>query len=215
MNGIRSSFSTSNRLFLFLLSITTLLFEINLTRLFSVSQFYHFAFMIVSLALLGTGASGSVLMLIDLKRGNIEGKLRMCSFGTVASILIAYLMINRFPFDSFSISWDPRQIFYLAINFLALMLPFFFTGMAVGLLLHAFPKEAEKVYAVNFIGAAVGCVLALFVPAFVGGEGAVVLSAWLAATAALLPFRFKTQPFSIFWSELVNCPNLYLGSTHK
>jgi hypothetical protein len=46
---------------LFLLSAATLTFEINLTRLFSVAQFYHFAFMIVSIALLGFGASGTAL----------------------------------------------------------------------------------------------------------------------------------------------------------
>jgi hypothetical protein len=49
------------RLSLFLLSAATLAFEINLTRLFSVAQFYHFAFMIVSVALLGFGASGTAL----------------------------------------------------------------------------------------------------------------------------------------------------------
>ena len=49
---------------LFLLSASTLAFEINLTRLFSVSQFYHFAFMAVSIALLGFGASGTFLALL-------------------------------------------------------------------------------------------------------------------------------------------------------
>jgi hypothetical protein len=46
---------------LLLLSTAGLTFEINLIRLFSVSQFYHFAFMIVSIALLGYGASGTIL----------------------------------------------------------------------------------------------------------------------------------------------------------
>ncbi|MBN1246642.1 MAG: hypothetical protein JXC32_03245, partial [Anaerolineae bacterium] len=49
----------------FLLSVGTLLFEITLTRLFSVAQFYHFAFMIVSLAMLGFGASGTWLALAE------------------------------------------------------------------------------------------------------------------------------------------------------
>ena len=55
MRAIRSS--------LFLISAATLTFEITLTRLFSVAQFYHFAFMIVSIALLGFGASGTALTL--------------------------------------------------------------------------------------------------------------------------------------------------------
>ena len=57
----RSRWSSAEALGLLLLSAATLAFEINLTRLFSVSQFYHFAFMIVSIALLGFGASGTFL----------------------------------------------------------------------------------------------------------------------------------------------------------
>lgn len=194
-NG-RFYFSVSNRFSLFLLSVTTLLFEINLTRLFSVSQFYHFAFMIVSLALLGIGASGTFLMIFFHKREGVDENLRKLSLGALASILIAYLVINWIPFDTFNISWDSRQIIILAINFLALMLPFFFTGMAVGLLLNAFPREAGKVYAVNLVGSAAGCALALLAPTLVGGEGTVVLSGCFAACAALLPFRVKKQSLS-------------------
>ena len=47
----------------FLLSMASLAFEITLTRVFSVAQWYHFAFMTVSIALLGLGASGSFLAL--------------------------------------------------------------------------------------------------------------------------------------------------------
>ena len=44
-----------------LFSATVLTFQVTLTRLFSVAQFYHFAFLVISLALLGFGASGSLL----------------------------------------------------------------------------------------------------------------------------------------------------------
>ena len=43
------------------LAAAALLFESTLTRLLAVAQFYHFAFLVVSLALLGFGASGSLL----------------------------------------------------------------------------------------------------------------------------------------------------------
>jgi len=46
-----------------LLSAATLLFEITLTRVFSVAQWYHFAFMVVSLALLGFGQACSTRLL--------------------------------------------------------------------------------------------------------------------------------------------------------
>ena len=67
------TFSLPIRASLFLLSIATLVFEINLTRLFSVAQFYHFSFMIVSLALLGFGASGTFLAIFpNLGRQNLS-----------------------------------------------------------------------------------------------------------------------------------------------
>ena len=205
-------FSAANRVSLFLLSSTTLVFEINLTRLFSVSQFYHFAFMIVSLALLGTGASGTALMLKSSAIKNIDAALRKLSLGTLVSILGAYLVINYLPFDSFTIAWDTRQIGYLGLNFLALMLPFFFTGLAVGLLLNSFSKEAEKVYAVNLVGAAVGCVIALLAPTYVGGEGTVVLSGCLAAAAGLFPFRMDRSSFGQKSLLLISLGAILLGA---
>ncbi len=57
--------------------------------------------------------------------------------------------------------------------------------MAVGQLLSAYPQTAGQVYAVNLAGSAAGCLAALGAPLWLGGEGTVVLSAWLAALAAL------------------------------
>ena len=188
------------------------MFEINLTRLFSVSQFYHFAFMIVSLALLGNGASGTVLTLLPKKKQNIDKNLRTLSFLTLVSILGAYLITNWIPFDSFSIAWDRRQIGYLGLNLLALAMPFFFTGMATGLLLSIYSKEAEKVYAVNLIGAAIGCVLALLTPTFVGGEGTVLLSCILAAFSVLFPMRLTKQPIGQKIIAIISVGIILLGT---
>src|SRR4030042_6700779 len=46
---------------IFLCSSSSLAYEITLTRVFSISLWYHFAFMIISIAMLGIGASGTVL----------------------------------------------------------------------------------------------------------------------------------------------------------
>ena len=123
---------------LFLLSAATLAFEVNLTRLFSVAQFYHFAFLIVSLALLGFGTSGSVLAMLPLpqdpaeRRARAQAALAPLSLAAAISVVGAYLLINWFPFDSFSIAWDRRQVGVLALNLLGLATPFFFSGLAVG-----------------------------------------------------------------------------------
>ena len=175
---------------LFLISAATLTFEITLTRLFSVAQFYHFAFMIVSIALLGFGASGTALTIFPkLGRNDPRRALGLLGLGTGLSILGAYLLTNQLPFDSFSIAWDPRQVGILVLHYLALATPFFFSGMAVGLLLDVFPESAGGTYAVNLIGSALGCVFAMLTPSLLGAEGTVTLSSGLALLGALISLR--------------------------
>jgi hypothetical protein len=186
MLGIPSP-SRSTHLSLFLLSAATLVFEINLTRLFSVTQFYHFAFLTVSLALLGFGASGTALALFpNWGREHASRHVSQLALATAVSILGAYLLTNRLPLDSFSIAWDRRQVWVLTLHLLVLASPFFFSGMAVGLLLNTYAHMAGQVYAVNLAGSALGCLVALVAPARVGGEGTVVLSCALSALAGLV-----------------------------
>ncbi|MGD2027336.1 MAG: hypothetical protein PVI99_05925 [Anaerolineales bacterium] len=191
---VSTAFSAANRVALFLISFTTLVFEINLSRLFSVTQFYHFAFMIVSLALLGFGASGTFLAIFPrVGRRNPASTLGFLSLGAAASMLGAYILTNQVPFDSFSIAWDQRQIGIFALHYAALSLPFFFSGLAVGLLLELTPRSAGKVYAVNLVGSAAGCLVALAVPQSLGGEGTVVFSSMMAALAGVVPFLAQTN----------------------
>lgn len=170
---------------LFLLSAATLTFEINLTRLFSVAQFYHFGFLVVSIALLGFGASGTMLSLFPrLGQKYPQRSLGWLSLATGMSMLGAYILTNWLPFDSYSIAWERKQVWVLALHYIALALPFFFNGMAVSILLSAYPQTAGRTYAVNLVGSASGCAVALVVPPFLGGEGTVVFSSALAALAA-------------------------------
>ena len=172
---------------LFMLSISILVFEINLSRLFSVAQFYHFSFMIVSLALLGFGASGTFLAIFpSFGRNNLSGTIALLALCTSLSILGAYLLINWLPFDSFRIAWDSRQISILAFHYISLALPFFFGGTAIGLLLDAYSNIAGRVYGINLIGSSLGCLIAVATPTYLGGEGTVVFSSSLALLAGFI-----------------------------
>jgi hypothetical protein len=177
---------------IFLLSAATLVFEINLSRLFSVAQFYHFAFLIVSLALLGYGASGTFLALFPTwGRQQPQRLLPLLSIASALCIPISYLLINWLPFDSYSIAIDRRQVAILALHYIALATPFFFNGTAVGLLLAVYPQASGKIYAANLLGSALGCLATLVLPLVLGGEGTVVFSGSLAALSALITFLDK------------------------
>ncbi len=170
----------------FLLSMASLSLEITLTRIFSLAQWYHFAFMAVSIALLGFGASGSFLSLFpNLAKRNPTKLLANLSVLLTLGILASYLNINYIPFDSYRIAWEREQILYMAIYYLFLALPFFFTGLAIGVLLAAQLEQVGKIYSSNLAGSALGCLAAVVALPLLGGAGTVVFSALLGALAAI------------------------------
>ena len=187
---------------LFLLSAATLTFEINLTRIFSVAQFYHFAFMIVSLALLGFGASGTFLALFPRLRERDPARISTwLSWGFALTSVGSYTLTLTVPFDSFRVAHDWRQALVLALHYVALALPFFCSGTAVALLLAARPERANRTYAANLAGSAAGCLLSVLAPSLAGAEGTVLLSAALALTAALA-FKRPVQGLSGLRSQV-------------
>jgi hypothetical protein len=165
-----------------LLSAAMLAFELTLTRLFALAQFYHFAFMAISLALLGSGAAGSLL---SAAPGAGRHPARWTAgFGLAA--LFSFALFHLVPFDSYAIAWDSRQALYLILTFAGAALPFLGSGLVVGGLLAEEPTRSHQVYAANLAGSALGCVLVMPLLALVGGEGALLISAALGFTAALL-----------------------------
>ena len=170
---------------LFLLSAATLAFEVNLTRVFAVSQFYHFAFMTVSLALLGFGASGVLLSLAPGLARRPTRPLPALSWGFALTAVGSYVLTQRVPFDSYRVFLDPAQWAILALHYLALSVPFLCAGTAVGLMLMARPGGIGRTYAANLVGSAAGCLLAVTAPAAVRAGGVVLLAGALAVLAGL------------------------------
>jgi len=116
-----------------LTSLATLMLQVSLTRLFSVSLWHHFAFMVVSLSFLGFGASGTFLMMTH--RGRVLSLNRTSgalTFTLSLFILVCYWCSNRLPFDPARIMWDPYQGLYLVAFYLVLAVPFSFAGLTLG-----------------------------------------------------------------------------------
>lgn len=170
----------------FLLSMASLSLEITLTRIFSLAQWYHFAFMAVSIALLGFGASGSFLSLFPhLAKRNLSGLPATLAVLMALGILASYLAANYIPFDSYRIAWEREQILFMALYYLFLTLPFFFTGLTIAVLLATQPGLAGQIYSFNLAGSALGCLATVVALPVLGGAGTVMLSALLGALAAI------------------------------
>src|SRR6185369_8618059 len=87
---------------IFLVSMGVLLLQISLTRIFSFTLWYHFAYVTISVALLGYGASGSFLAVMPGLAGAAAGRrLSMYAMGCALSILLGLLVFAKVPFHPF------------------------------------------------------------------------------------------------------------------
>lgn len=141
------------------ISGATLAYEVLLLRLFSLIQWHHFAFMVISLALLGYGVSGVFLALAR------QGVSRHFPRVILANILllgmampVCFLLAQAIPFNPAELLWDPWQLVYWLGVYLILALPFFFAANIIGLSLYQFRTGIPTLYAADLLGAALGSV---------------------------------------------------------
>ena len=145
---------------IFLISLATLALEVSLIRFFSISQWYHFAFMVVSIALFGVAASGTFLAIKKIKKGG--NLLFLSSILFSLSVLIGFFITNNTIFDPFQANLNPSHIFVLLIYYIFLGLPFFFFGIIIAHSFLRFQKKAGKIYFYNMSGSAIGALVSLF-----------------------------------------------------
>jgi len=183
---------------IFLISSATLCLEISLTRYFSVSQQYHFAFWVVSIAFMGFGASGSFLTLFkSFSSIELDKFLSYSSFIYSLTILLSFLVCNSIPFDFITISWDKNQIFFIFLYYFLLSVPFFFAGLTISFAISRVASLVNKIYFADLIGAGTGTLLVLFVFLIKGDRGVIIFISFLALFASLLFSRGRQFTFKI------------------
>jgi hypothetical protein len=140
-----------------LVSAGALAYEILLMRLFSIIQWHHFAYMIISLALLGYGASGTFIALARpwlLAHYPRAYRITLALFGL--SAIACYLAAQQVPLNAEEILWDWHQPLYLLAVYLLLALPFLFAATAVALTLTRYRQAISRIYAADLLGAGLG-----------------------------------------------------------
>ncbi|HLE09567.1 MAG TPA: hypothetical protein VI914_08045 [Thermodesulfobacteriota bacterium] len=158
---------------IFFLSLSTLLFEVSLLRVFSVALWYHFAFMVVSIAFLGYASGGVVLMLVKrLQKTPLHVFPLLFAFFSPLS----YIVANKIPFDPARFAWDTSQIFFVVFYYLSLSVPFVFSGMTMAMAFLMMGENAGKIYASDLLGAGTGPLLAIALFPHLGVEGVILAS---------------------------------------
>src|SRR5215469_5697994 len=184
-----------------LFSAAAVAYEILLTRLFNITLWQHFAYMVISLALLGYGASGTFLVFVRYRlqaRFGVSFAALAVSFGLAA--IGGYALAWRLPFNPLEVIWDWRQQFYLAAMYLLLALPFFAAGSAIGLSLAARPIWIGAIYRSDLTGAgtgALGIVLAMFALPPEDCLSLITAISFVAAAFALVSDGWQRAPLAV------------------
>lgn len=167
---------------LFLVTQATLMYEILLTRIFSVTMWYHFAFMAISIAMFGMTAGAVIVYFFPdyFKAERTNQHLGLFSLLFAISTVISFWIDLRIPFIT------PDQLRIVSFTYLVTAIPFVFSGICVSLALTRFPLQLSKLYAADLAGAALGCVALIFSLRITDGPTTVLILTLLAAGASML-----------------------------
>ncbi|GAK58987.1 spermidine synthase-like protein [Candidatus Vecturithrix granuli] len=142
---------------IFFISMAILAYEICLMRIFAITQWHHFAYMIISIALLGFGASGTVISLCRSRfKNHFFFYYRGFSGLFPLTILLSYVLSQQIRFNPFEIVWNPRQIYAIVAYYLVLFVPFFLAAMCLGLVFIRYPEHIGWFYGANLLGSGCG-----------------------------------------------------------
>lgn len=191
------------------LSAAALGYEVLLLRLFAIVQWHHFAYLAISVALLGFGAAGTFVTLARRRLVAfypVSFTLAAAAFGIAA--VVCFAAAERVPLSILEVAWNPRQLLGLAAIYALLFLPFFCAATALCIAYAGFGAHIARLYGADILGAglgSLGMLALLFVlhPADVLcailalGLAAAALAAWPAARrwSALLALAAIASPW--------------------
>ena len=174
---------------LFLVTLATLMYEILLTRIFSVTMWYHFAFVAISVAMFGMTV-GSIIVYLCPRYFTQEQAVHHLGLSALCfsiSVVICFLVYLNTPFmGSADRSTADTSLLTIALIYLLIATPFVFSGICVCLALTKFPMNISRLYAADLAGAAVGCIAVILVFRITDGPTAIVAAGLLAGVGALI-----------------------------
>lgn len=205
MKGVRSLLpapSRSTYFGLFFLTLSTLSYEILLTRIFSVTMWYHFAFVAISVAMFGMTVGALIVYLwpAAFPPALVHRRLAQASFVFPIVIVFSFLTELSIPFV---VHPSIVAIWAIASTYAVVALPFIVSGIAVCLALTQFPRDVSRLYAVDLAGAALGCIALVYLLRVTDGPTAVFAIAAIAGLGACCFASSAEAPRLRTWSAVV------------
>ncbi len=184
--------TASTYLGLFFVALATVMYEIVLTRIFSVTMWYHFAFVAISVAMFGMTVGAIIVYL----RPAFFTQERVAEHLTLGAVLFAVSAVVSFVISLF-VPFDGEVtiggLLSTGLTYAIIAVPFVFSGICVALALTKFPQRVGKLYACDLIGAATGCLLVIVTLNVTDGPTAVIAVGAFAGLAAVV-FGVRASP---------------------
>jgi hypothetical protein len=198
-----------------LLSASALAYEVLLMRLFSIIQWHHFAYMIIGLALLGYGISGTVISIYKQRLiNNFNHIYVLCLVLFALTSVGCYMLAQQIPFNAEEILWDTRQVVYLGIMFLLLTIPFFLAASAICLSFIQYEEIVPRIYAADLFGAGIGSLSILVLLYFLFPQWILIVigvSGLAAVVLASFELNYVHQKYIILASFVLVGVLIYTG----
>lgn len=155
---VRLSFSLG------LLSVSIISYQLLLIQILSIVQWYHFAYMVISISMLGFGAAGTFVSLF--KKYLIEKSELLIPFFMIASSLMMVLGVaasqtDWVRFDSYLLFADYSHIPKLILTYLVFLLPFFFGAVSIGIIFVKYVDKIGSLYFANMTGSGIGRIITI------------------------------------------------------
>src|SRR5437868_82397 len=113
-------------------SAALLMTELALTRIFSVTMYYHFAFLAISIALFGLSASGVFIYLTRHRLARFATR-DLLSIGALAYALVTLLALGCLVRIRVGLNYSPENLATMIAIYALAALPFFAGGAIVSL----------------------------------------------------------------------------------
>ncbi|WP_417909716.1 hypothetical protein [Candidatus Electronema sp. PJ] len=171
-----------------LVALSTLFYELSLIRVLDILWYPHFAYMVITLALLGFGIAGVATSLFAHRLAWIPPVALALTLTLAASYIGIFVLLSHFKVDFVNFASIGSLALRVFCAFSGLLIPFFLSGLILSLLFTEHAGRFGKLYAWDLAGASLGCVLVpLLIPSF-GGPGLLFAAAGLtlAGTAFLI-----------------------------
>jgi spermidine synthase len=179
-------------------SFAALLLELALTRLFSVVLFYHFAFLAISIALLGLGSGGAVAYLGKNWFGSFPTRT-LLPWLCISNALVVPVVLEVVLHVPVSLAVSRANFLRLTAIYLASAVPFFVTGLEFSILFARESRHISRLYGADLLGGALACL------------GVVPLLNWLGGPNTVLFAAVMTAAAGVAWAANPNLRKLALG----